>query len=65
MTNQEEKKICEACGGTGELTVIDTVDPSQPELKAPVGTIPCPLCCPEDEDEQTIDEGPETSGTDD
>ncbi len=45
-----EEEICEECGGTGEVDVIEPVYPGEPHM-ADVGTRPC-VCQIKDEDEQ-------------
>jgi len=37
------EKVCETCGGTGEITTMERVYPNEPHM-APVGTAPCPDC---------------------
>ena len=37
-------EVCKTCGGSGEITTMETLDPSEPHIQAPVGTAPCPDC---------------------
>lgn len=51
--------VCPVCGGDGEVTSMEAVDPSEPHITAPVGTIPCPMCCPPDKEEEYDDQSTE------
>ena len=37
---EEEEKVCEFCGGTGEVTTMEQVYPNEPHY-APIGTAKC------------------------
>jgi len=43
-------KVCETCGGEGEITTMEQVYPGEPHM-APVGSRPCPDCQRKDEDD--------------
>ena len=38
-----EEKICEECGGTGEVTTMEEVYAGEQGHKAPIGTQKCPF----------------------
>lgn len=49
-TKDEDEEVCPTCGGTGEVTTMETVYAGEPHT-APVGTGRCPDCNMPDEDE--------------
>lgn len=40
---KEEDYVCQTCGGTGEVTTMESVYPGEPHM-APIGSAPCPDC---------------------
>jgi len=50
MAEQEKEEVCETCGGTGEVSVMERVYAGEPHM-ADVGTARCPDCNLPDEDE--------------
>jgi hypothetical protein len=51
IENEEiEKEVCEMCGGTGEVTTMETVYPGEPHM-APIGVGPCECMMPEPDQE--------------
>jgi hypothetical protein len=52
LNEENNDEVSETCGGTGEVTTMETVYPGEPH-QAPIGTAPCPDCSPEpDYDDQ-------------
>ncbi len=50
----EGEEVCETCGGTGEVSVMEHVYAGEPHM-ADIGTARCPDCNLPDEDEYDPD----------
>lgn len=50
MNDEGNEDLCSTCGGTGEITTMETVYAGEPHT-APIGTARCPDCNAPDEAE--------------
>lgn len=51
----EVEEVCERCGGTGEVSVMEPVYAGEPHM-ADIGTAPCPECRSDSADDDNRDE---------